>query len=38
MASTPYFILSPSTLLSLVGLFRGPDKTVLLRPRVFLDT
>ena len=28
MASTPYFILSPSTLLSLVGLFRGPDKTV----------
>ena len=28
MASTPYFILSPSTLLSLVGLFRGPDETV----------
>jgi glycosyltransferase involved in cell wall biosynthesis len=28
MASTPYLIFSPSTLLSLFGLFRGPDKTV----------
>jgi glycosyltransferase involved in cell wall biosynthesis len=28
MAVTPYFILSPNVILSLVGLVRGPDKTV----------
>jgi len=28
MAAVPYFILSPSTVLSLVGLFKRPDKTV----------
>src|SRR5574340_204054 len=28
MATTPYFILSPNTLLSLIGLARGPDKTL----------
>ena len=28
MATTPYFILSPNTVLSLIGLIRGPDKTV----------
>ncbi|MCP4407026.1 MAG: glycosyltransferase, partial [Gammaproteobacteria bacterium] len=28
MATTPYFIASPNTLLSLIGLLRGPDKTV----------
>lgn len=28
MATTPYFILSPNTVLSLVGLMHGPDKTV----------
>jgi glycosyltransferase involved in cell wall biosynthesis len=28
MATTPYFILSPNTLLSIIGLIRGPDKTV----------
>lgn len=28
MATTPYFILSPNTVLSLVGLIHGPDKTV----------
>jgi glycosyltransferase involved in cell wall biosynthesis len=28
MATTPYFIISPNTLLSLIGLLRGPDKTV----------
>lgn len=28
MAATPYFILSPNTVLSVVGLIRGPDKTV----------
>ena len=28
MATTPYFVLSPSTILSVVGLVRGPDKTV----------
>lgn len=28
MAAVPYFILSPSTILSLIGLFKGPDKTV----------
>src|SRR5918993_942928 len=27
MATLPYFVLSPSTLLSLGGLMRGPDKT-----------
>jgi glycosyltransferase involved in cell wall biosynthesis len=27
MATTPYFVLSPNTLLSMVGLMRGPDKT-----------
>lgn len=28
MATTPYFVLSPNTLLSIVGLLHGPDKTV----------
>lgn len=28
MATTPYFILSPNTVLSLIGLIHGPDKTV----------
>ncbi len=28
MATTPYFILSPNTVLSMVGLIHGPDKTV----------
>lgn len=28
MATTPYFILSPNTVLSTVGLIHGPDKTV----------
>lgn len=28
MATTPYFILSPNTVLSLIGLLRGPDKTL----------
>ena len=28
MAAVPYFILSPSTILSLIELFKGPDKTV----------
>jgi len=27
MATAPYFILSPSTILSVLGLMRGPDKT-----------
>ncbi len=27
MATLPYFVLSPSTILSLAGLLRGPDKT-----------
>jgi glycosyltransferase involved in cell wall biosynthesis len=28
MATTPYFILGPNTLLSIIGLLRGPDATV----------
>src|SRR3569832_1228606 len=28
MATTPYFILSPNTVLSLIGLAHGPDKTL----------
>jgi cellulose synthase/poly-beta-1,6-N-acetylglucosamine synthase-like glycosyltransferase len=28
MATTPYFLLSPNTVLSTIGLIRGPDKTV----------
>lgn len=28
MATTPYFILSPNTVLSIVGLIHGPDRTV----------
>jgi glycosyltransferase involved in cell wall biosynthesis len=28
MATTPYFILSPNTVLSIVGLIHGPDETV----------
>ncbi len=28
MATTPYFILSPNTVLSIIGLLHGPDKTV----------
>lgn len=28
MATTPYFVLSPNTVLSLVGLLHGPDQTV----------
>lgn len=28
MATTPYFVLSPNTILSFLGLLRGPDKTV----------
>ncbi|MBU1394733.1 MAG: glycosyltransferase, partial [Gammaproteobacteria bacterium] len=28
MATTPYFILSPNTVLSIIGLIHGPDKTV----------
>ncbi len=27
MATTPYFVLSPSAILSIIGLLRGPDKT-----------
>jgi glycosyltransferase involved in cell wall biosynthesis len=27
MATTPYFVLSPNTILSVLGLLRGPDKT-----------
>lgn len=27
MATTPYFVLSPSAVLSIIGLIRGPDKT-----------
>ncbi|WP_372592094.1 glycosyltransferase [Guyparkeria sp.] len=27
MATTPYFVLSPSAVLSIIGLLRGPDKT-----------
>lgn len=26
MATTPYFVLSPSAVLSIIGLLRGPDK------------
>lgn len=28
MATAPWFVISPNTLLSLIGLLRGPDKTV----------
>jgi len=28
MATYPYFVVSPSTVLSLIGLFRGPDRTL----------
>ncbi len=28
MATTPYFVLSPNTVLSVIGLLHGPDKTV----------
>lgn len=28
MAATPYFVLSPNLILSIVGMFHGPDKTV----------
>jgi glycosyltransferase involved in cell wall biosynthesis len=28
MATTPYFILSPNTVLSIIGILHGPDKTV----------
>jgi len=28
MAAIPYFIVSPNTLLSILGLIHGPDKTV----------
>ena len=28
MATMPYFILSPATILSMLGLMRGPDKTI----------
>ena len=28
MAATPYFILSPNLILSIIGMFHGPDKTV----------
>ncbi len=28
MATTPYFVISPNTIVSLLGLMRGPDKTV----------
>jgi glycosyltransferase involved in cell wall biosynthesis len=28
MAFTPYFVLSPNTIMSIVGFIRGPDKTV----------
>lgn len=28
MATTPYFILSPNTVLSIIGLIHGPDKTI----------
>ncbi|MCJ7765763.1 MAG: glycosyltransferase, partial [Thiovulaceae bacterium] len=28
MATTPYFILSPNLVLSIIGMLRGPDKTV----------
>jgi cellulose synthase/poly-beta-1,6-N-acetylglucosamine synthase-like glycosyltransferase len=28
MATAPYFVISPNTLMSILGLIRGPDKTV----------
>ncbi len=28
MATTPYFVISPNTMMSIIGLIRGPDKTV----------
>jgi len=28
MATTPYFVLSPNTILSIIGLLHGPDKTI----------
>ena len=28
MATAPWFVISPNTLLSIIGLIRGPDKTV----------
>ena len=28
MATTPYFVISPNTMMSILGLVRGPDKTV----------
>lgn len=28
MAATPYFVLSPNLILSIIGMFRGPDMTV----------
>lgn len=28
MAATPYFVLSPNLILSIIGMFHGPDKTV----------
>ena len=27
MAATPYFILSPNLILSIIGMFHGPDKS-----------
>ena len=27
MATAPWFVISPNTLVSLIGLIRGPDKT-----------
>ncbi len=27
MATTPYFVLSPNTVLSIIGLLHGPDTT-----------
>ena len=28
MATTPYFVISPNAVLSIIGLLRGPDKTI----------
>ncbi|MEI6807744.1 MAG: glycosyltransferase family 2 protein [bacterium] len=37
MATLPYFILSPNAILSIVGLIRGPDKTVPTPPTDWRD-
>jgi len=37
MATAPWFVISPNTLLSIVGLLRGPDKTVPTPPEDWHD-